>query len=399
MIRGRLEAALRALWFDPAPPASLRAAGLLLALLTPITDLAAARQRRAIAALPAPPVPVLVVGNLVVGGAGKTPLVAAIVQALAARGWHPGILARGHGARRADARLVAPGDDPEHAGDEPLLLAQLTGRPVAAGRRRAEALAALLAAHPEVDVVVSDDGLQHAALPRSVEVAVFDARGAGNRRLLPAGPLREPLSHLAGMDAIAINGAPALPVDAPANAPAGAPAGGLAGGLAGPATPRAFRFDVLPERFVRVGREDEHLDPAAFRARVEAACGAADSPGCLAAVAGIGAPERFFASLASLGLPPALAHTPGDHRPLTRDALRALDARFVVMTTKDAVKCRAWADDRCWALQASARLDPAFVDWLDNALRETKRGRTPARHPRVPDLQGPAQTRTRRHGA
>ena len=391
MIRGRLEAALRALWFDPAPPASLRAAGLLLALLTPLTALAAARQRRAIAALSAPPVPVLVVGNLVVGGAGKTPLVAAIVQALATRGWHPGILARGHGARRADARLVAPDDDPEHAGDEPLLLAQLTGRPVAAGRRRAEALAALLAAHPEVDVVVSDDGLQHAALPRSVEVAVFDARGAGNRRLLPAGPLREPLSHLAGMDAIAINGASAQA--------AGALAGGLAAGQAGSPPPRAFRFDVLPERFVRVGNEDEHLDPAGFRARVEAACGAADSPGCLAAVAGIGAPERFFATLASLGLPPALAHTPGDHRPLTREALRALNARFVVMTTKDAVKCRAWADDRCWALQASARLDPAFVDWLDNALRETKLGRTPARHPGVPDLQGPAQTRTGRHGA
>lgn len=391
MIRGRLEAALRALWFDPAPSAALRAAGLLLAPLARLTALAATRQRRAIAALPPPPVPVLVVGNLVVGGSGKTPLVAAIVEALAARGWHPGILARGHGARRGDARLVAPDDDPEHAGDEPLLLAQLTGRPVAVGRRRAEALAALLAAHPEVDVVVSDDGLQHAALPRSVEIAVFDARGAGNRRLLPAGPLREPLAHLAGMDAIALNGASALP--------AGAPAADLAGGLAGSPAPCAFRFDVLPERFVRVGNEGERLDPTAFRARVEAECGGSGAPGCLAAVAGIGAPERFFASLASLGLTPGRQITPGDHRPLTRDALRALDARFVVMTTKDAVKCRVWADDRCWALQASARLDPAFVDWLDNALREKTLGRTPARHPGVPDLQGPAEIRTRRHGA
>jgi len=391
LIRGRLEAALRALWFDPAPPAALRAAGLLLAPLARLTALAAARQRRAIAALPAPPVPVLVVGNLVVGGSGKTPLVAAIVEALADRGWHPGILARGHGARRTEARLVEPGDDPEDAGDEPLLLAQLTGRPVAAGRRRADALAALLAGHPEVDVVVSDDGLQHAALPRSLEIAVFDARGAGNGRLLPAGPLREPLAHLAGMDAIALNGASALP--------AGAPAAALADGLAGSPAPQSFRFDVLPERFVRVGNEDERLDPAAFRARVDAACGAGGAPGCLAAVAGIGAPERFFAALAALGLPPDREITPGDHRPLNRDALRALDARFVVMTTKDAVKCRAWADDRCWALQASTRLDPAFVDWLDNALREKRLGRTPARHPGVPDLQGPAQTRTRRHGA
>jgi tetraacyldisaccharide 4'-kinase len=213
---------------------------------------------------------------------------------------------------------------------------------------------------------------------------VFDARGAGNGRLLPAGPLREPLSHLAGMDAIAINGDGAAP-------------DGLQGLRAGVLP--AFRFQVLPERFVRVGDEDERLDPAAFRARVAAACGASDSPGCLTAVAGIGAPERFFSSLAALGLPPARRVTPGDHRPLTRDMLRALDARFVVMTAKDAVKCADWADDRCWTLQASARLDPAFVDWLDNALRETKLGRTPARHPGVPDLQGPAQTRTRRHGA
>src|SRR5690606_12334270 len=119
---------------------------------------------------------------------------------------------------------------------------------------------------------------------------------------------------------------------------------------------RAFRFDVLPDRFVRVSseeEEEERLDPAAFRARIEAACGAADSPGCVAAVAGIGAPERFFSALAALGLPPARRITPGDHRPLTREALRALEARFVVMTTKDAVKCRAWADDRCWALQAT----------------------------------------------
>ncbi|MCM5572278.1 tetraacyldisaccharide 4'-kinase [Burkholderiaceae bacterium FT117] len=377
MIRQRLEAALQRLWFEPAPAAAARAAGLLLAPLSRLVATVAARQRRAIEALPAPPVPVVVVGNLVVGGAGKTPLVAATVAALAARGWTPGIVARGHGARRTEARLVRAGDDAADAGDEPLLLAAQTGRPVAAGRRRAEALALLLQAHPEIDVVVSDDGLQHAGLPRSIEIAVFDARGAGNGRLLPAGPLREPLAHLAGMDAIALNG----PADPPA------------------AAPPAFRFDVVPERFVRVDGRGAPLEPAAFRAAVAAACGASDAPGCLAAVAGIGAPARFFQALEALGLPPGLRVEPGDHQVPGRDALRALRARFVVMTTKDAVKCRAWADDRCWALEASARLDPAFVDWLDNALREANLGRTPARHPGVPDLQGPAAIRTRRHGA
>lgn len=399
MIRQSVEAALLRLWFDATPPWPLRLAGRLLGPLSRLTARVATRKRAQIAALAPPPVPLVVVGNLLVGGVGKTPLVVAIVQALAARGWRPGLLASGHGARRLDARLVGADDDPAEHGDEAVLLARLAGRPLAAGRQRADALACLLAAHPEIDIVVSDDGLQHAALPRSVELAVFDARGAGNGRLLPAGPLREPLAHLQQMDALLVNG-PATP-----------PAAG----------PRLFRFEVVPGDFARVARVArvargtgqpaaliaESLSPEAFRCLVATARpfptapdtpNAQDLPGAIAAVAGIGAPQRFFDTLTALGLPPGQRLTPGDHRPLDAATLAALDARFIVMTAKDAVKCEAWADDRCWALHASARLDPAFVDWLDDSLREGTRGSTPARHPGLPDLQGPAEAGTPRQG-
>src|SRR5690606_21092317 len=160
-----------------APGIVARFAAVLLAPLAWLTGRVARRQRARIEALPPPPIPVVVIGNLVVGGAGKTPLVTALVDALAARGWQPGILASGYGADRQDARLVTADDDARQAGDEALLLARLTGRPTAVARSRAEALALLTATHPEVDVVLADDGLQHAGLPRCLEVAVFDGRG------------------------------------------------------------------------------------------------------------------------------------------------------------------------------------------------------------------------------
>jgi tetraacyldisaccharide 4'-kinase len=227
---------------------------------------------------------------------------------------------------------------------------------------------ALLNAHPEIDVVISDDGLQHAALARTLEIAVFDRRGVGNGRLLPAGPLREPLEHLAGMDAIAING------DAPSP---------LA--KQGDAVPRVFRFRVVPHRFVRVDERAEPLGLDAFRELVQqgspaAGAGTPSSGGAsLTAVAGIGEPQRLFDTLVQLGLPPALRVAPGDHRTLDAATLAALPGRFVVMTTKDAVKCRAWADARCWALEVCAEPEPDFIDWLEDELREaTRLGLPPA---------------------
>ena len=141
------------------------------------------------------PVPVVVVGNLIVGGAGKTPLTRALAQQLREAGWHPGIISRGYGRAVPGVRAVGVGDSPRHVGDEPLLYAA-DGFPVVVGEKRVDAARALLAANPSVDVLIADDGLQHYALDRDIEVVVFDSRGIGNGCLLPAGPLRESPARL-----------------------------------------------------------------------------------------------------------------------------------------------------------------------------------------------------------
>jgi tetraacyldisaccharide 4'-kinase len=138
------------------------------------------------------PVPVIVVGNVIAGGAGKTPLTMALVQHLLSQGWKPGVISRGHGRQTRDTRAVFPESSPAQAGDEPLLIRQKTGVPVWVGASRAKAGWALLAQHPEVNILVCDDGLQHLALARDLEICVMDERGIGNGWLLPAGPLREP---------------------------------------------------------------------------------------------------------------------------------------------------------------------------------------------------------------
>ena len=177
-----------------------RARGALARALTPLAVLfgALAAARRAAYALgwrvpQTLAVPVIVVGNLVVGGAGKTPTVIAVVAALRRRGHVPGIVSRGYGRRDQAVMAVRPDANPADCGDEPLLLARRTGSPVVVGADRVAAVRELLRRHPDVDVIVSDDGLQHLALARQVQVLVFDERGAGNGWLLPAGPLREPL--------------------------------------------------------------------------------------------------------------------------------------------------------------------------------------------------------------
>jgi tetraacyldisaccharide 4'-kinase len=159
------------------------------------------------------PVPVVVVGNLVVGGAGKTPTTIALVQALQAAGWHPGIVSRGYGSSRREPRAVTVATSAQDGGDEPLLIRRRTGAPVWVGADRVAAARALCAHHPEVDVVVADDGLQHRRMARDVEVIVLDERGLGNGRLLPAGPLRERPGHAPPDGAVVVYNAarPTLP--------------------------------------------------------------------------------------------------------------------------------------------------------------------------------------------
>lgn len=346
-LRGAIERGLLALWFPqgggagrsaPLGTVPTRLALALLAPLAALTRAVARRRRSQLRHRPAGDRPaVIVLGNLVVGGTGKTPAAIELVRELASRGWRVAALAGGYRALRQDARPVTAADDAHEHGDEAVLLAAATGAPVAAGRRRGEALALLEALRPAPEVVICDDGLQHPGLPRTIEVAVFDSRGTGNGRLLPAGPLREPLGHLASMDALLLNGDAEAPL---------------------PGLP-AFRFQVEPVAF-RALRGGRVLDFAQFE-RLRAG-----RP--VAAIAGIARPARFFDTLRRLGLAPR-EHPLPDHARLDAGMLSALAEPLVVMTAKDAVKCATIADDRCWALEVRARIDPAFYDWIEERLR------------------------------
>lgn len=295
------------------------------------------------------PVPVVVVGNITAGGTGKTPLVIAIVDLLQQRGWNPGVVARGYGRvppREADPRgVVRVYPDiatPEHFGDEPVLIARRSRVPVYVSPDRPAAARELLAAHPEVDVLVSDDGLQHYALARDLEIAVVDSeRGFGNRLPLPSGPLREPVARLRSVDAVVMNGG--VRDDVPGE--------------------RRFAMRLAAERFARVNGNHE-LAPAefAFSARGRQAF----------AVAGIGNPQRFFDLLAALGVAARAVEFP-DHHHYSAQELKLPAAEIIVMTEKDAVKCAAFADARMWFLRVGAILPPEFDQFLLERLASSRR--------------------------
>jgi tetraacyldisaccharide 4'-kinase len=268
--------------------------------------------------------PVIVIGNLVAGGTGKTPLVIWLADQLRARGIQAGVVLRGHGGRARSAQLVTPASDPAEVGDEAVLIARRTGAAVAVGRHRVEA-ARLLAARG-CRVILSDDGLQHLALRRQVEIVVVDgARGFGNGALLPQGPLREAPARLHRVDAVVINGRNAT---------------GIAG-AAGQLLSMALAADAL--RSVS-SDEPTALDTLQGRA--------------VHAVAGIGNPDRFFALLRELGCRP-VEHVFADHHGFTPADLAFADELPIVMTEKDAVKCRAFATARMQYLQVSVVLADA----------------------------------------
>ncbi|MET0312712.1 MAG: tetraacyldisaccharide 4'-kinase [Burkholderiaceae bacterium] len=239
-------------------------------------------------------VPVIVVGNVVAGGAGKTPIVIAIVRHLAARGVHCGVISRGHGRRTGDCREVLPDAHAQDTGDEPLLIRRAAGVPVFVARARIEAARALLAAHPQVQVIVSDDGLQHLALARDVEVCVFDERGVGNGWLLPAGPLREPW-------------------------------------------PREVDIVVAPTASEGVFGAPRRLAPEAVRADGSRVPLASLAQRPFHAVAAIAKPEAFFSMLRAAGVPPASVEARPDHDAF--DGWQPPPGGVpVVCTEKDAVK-------------------------------------------------------------
>jgi tetraacyldisaccharide 4'-kinase len=286
------------------------------------------------------PVPVIVVGNLVVGGAGKTPTTIALVQALQQRGYDPGIVSRGYG-RSADGLVdVRPDSAVGDAGDEPLLLRLRAGVPVLVGRDRAAAGRELLRRHPAVDVLVSDDGLQHHRLARDLQVLVFDERGAGNGWLLPAGPLREPMRAAPPPASLVLYNAAAASTPWP-----------------GFVAQRALSgVTLLADWWNGDAPSLETL--AALRNRP------------LWAVAGLARPGRFFDMLRAQGLTLQTLALP-DHDAFTRLPWPA-DASDVIVTEKDAVKLHPTrvGATRVWVATLDFRFDPGFEAALDAALSQ-----------------------------
>jgi tetraacyldisaccharide 4'-kinase len=283
-------------------------------------------------------VPVIVVGNITAGGTGKTPLVLWLAQFLTAQGRRPGIISRGYGSVRTDARAVAKNGSAADYGDEPCLLAQRAGCPVWVGTDRVATARGLLAEHPEIDIIISDDGLQHYRLARNVEIAVIDGtRGLGNGWPLPAGPLREPASRLTTVDAVVVNG-----------------------GNATGTFPNAATMQLEGDTFRNLHDAQPPVTAAYFRGQQ------------VHAIAGIGNPPRFFAQLQHLGLDCVTRAFP-DHHAYTAEDLQFAGDHNVVMTEKDAVKCTAFATKRHWALVVNAVPDESLGNTIIARLTQARR--------------------------
>lgn len=271
-------------------------------------------------------VPVVMIGNISVGGTGKTPLTLALAQQLIQHGLHPLIVSRGHGGSAQRPQHVTPDSNAQQVGDEPLLMARRNLCPVWIGKDRAATAQAALQANPQCDVVLCDDGLQHYRLQRDMEIAVIDGvRGFGNGFMLPAGPLREPTARLQTVDAVVVNG--------------------------GETAADQYAMRLSGEIFYNL------LDPGKTTS--------ADELRKLRchAVAGIGHPQRYFRHLASLGLNTA-EHPFPDHHLYRPADLSFADCDALLLTEKDAVKCGAFADERYWVLRVEAQIDPALTDHL-----------------------------------
>ncbi|WP_203462083.1 tetraacyldisaccharide 4'-kinase [Enterobacter cloacae] len=264
------------------------------------------------------PVPVVVVGNLTAGGNGKTPVVIWLVEQLQKRGIRPGVVSRGYGGKAAHyPLLLSPDTTTAEAGDEPVLIYQRTGAPVAVSPVRSDAVQALLAEH-DVQIIITDDGLQHYALARDKEIVVIDGvRRFGNGWWLPAGPMRERASRLKSVDAVIVNGGAARP-------------------------------DEIPM----------HLQPGMAVNLLTGERQAVSRLPALVAMAGIGHPPRFFATLEQYGARIEKRVPLADHQALVAEQVDALTTpgQTLIMTEKDAVKCRAFAKENWWYLPVDAEL-------------------------------------------
>jgi len=288
------------------------------------------------------PVPVIVVGNLTVGGTGKTPLIIHLATSLRAYGMQPGIVSRGYRGAAKAVIAVTPQSSPAIVGDESLLLARRSQCPVYVGRDRVAAGEALLANHPACDVILADDGMQHYRLARDVEIAVFDERGVMNGWQLPAGPLREPISRLARVDAIVLNGVGAVPPAPTFLRP-------------------VFGMRLLGDSFYRLDNPQVIRPAGSFAGQV------------LHAIAGIGSPQRFFDHLQALGMA-FMAHPFADHHTYRKEEL-LFTGDVILATEKDAVKLASLnLPLPVWVLPVTASVDPDLTAFILEKIN----GRPPA---------------------
>ena len=334
----RLAGWLTAQWARPRPTLAMRLLQPLAWLYGGLAALHRGLYRSGLRRVQRAPVPLLVVGNLVTGGVGKTPTVMAVVNLLRTQGWTPGVISRGHGRRDGAVRPVDRQSAAADVGDEPLLIHLRTGAPVVVGADRAAAARALCAAHPAVDILVADDGLQHHRLHHDLALLVFDERGAGNGLLLPAGPLREPLPRRLQPHQGVLYNALAPSTDLP--------------GCTG--TRRLAGVQALADWWAGMPLPDDGGWPALRR-------DAGDAP--LLAAAGLARPEPFFRMLEAQGL--AIDRLPlADHA--TLDPLPWPATACVVVTEKDAVKLPPGhaGTQRVWVARLDFRPEPAFADAL-----------------------------------
>lgn len=287
-------------------------------------------------------VPVVVVGNIYVGGTGKTPVTIALVNELKQRGWNPGVISRGYKGEAKSPIEVKPNSNPDLVGDEPLLIQKSTGSPTFVCPKRVDAAKALLAAYPTVDVIISDDGLQHYSLGRDVELAVVGARGLGNGWVLPAGPLREPVSRLDKVDAIVLNATEDV-ITSP--------------------TPRYVATNGFTNAVNYATGEVVALDTLSriqFKKNLKGA-----------AMAGIAVPERFFSMLKAHGLEVKPVPLP-DHYDYSKNPFKDCDADLIFITEKDAVKCgkhkELKEDERIYVVPLEIKLDKFLVDFVEKKI-------------------------------
>lgn len=301
------------------------------------------------------PLPTIVVGNIFVGGTGKTPVVIALVRDLLVLGKKPGLISRGYGVEMSASSLVRIGQitanhtalDSHYFGDEPSLVASLTGIPIAIHPKRVKAAQSLIEAHPEIDMLICDDGLQHLSLGRNVEIVVQDQRGVGNGLTFPAGPLREPISRLKEVNAILTRSPEWGPKLSSSKTP-------------NDSHPYLSKFIVKIDYFQSLHDPLKKFSSQAF---IEMILSHPRRKIC--AMAAIGLPNRFFLELQNLGLNLDQTIALPDHAMMVKADFHKIQADEIIVTAKDAVKLQNIVDQRIWVAHTQLKwLDSQFTKWV-----------------------------------